>query len=100
MREAITTQPQQITVDTTPTHVYMERILAKLTLQPRLRFAEVFEPPFDRERLLGWFLAMLELIKQHEVSAEQPDLFGEIWIVRSATSATTPPPVESRGEIA
>jgi segregation and condensation protein A len=34
----------------------------------------------DRLEMIVTFLAMLELIKRHAVSADQPDLFGDIQI--------------------
>jgi segregation and condensation protein A len=81
MRETLALQPQQIVVDETPIHVYMETILQRLEQQP-LPFSAVFAPPYTRGRLLGLFLAILELIKSRRVSAEQPEPFGEIWLAR------------------
>jgi segregation and condensation protein A len=80
MRETLALQPQQIVFDETPIHVYMETILQRLTKEPRLPFSAVFMPPYTRGRLLGLFLAILELIKGQQLSAEQPDPFGEIWL--------------------
>ena len=34
----------------------------------------------DRGRLLGLFLALLELVKAKTIRAEQPEEFGQIWI--------------------
>ena len=39
--------------------------------------------PHTRGRLLGLFLAILELIKTKQLVAEQPEPFGEIWICRA-----------------
>jgi segregation and condensation protein A len=82
MRETMALQPKQIVVDETPIHVYMERILALLEQQPRLGFADLFAPPYYRARLVGLFLALLELMKSKQVQAEQETPFGEIWICR------------------
>ena len=46
----------------------------------RVRFRDLFGPPFYRARLVGLFLAVLELIRRSEVVLEQDGLFGEIWI--------------------
>jgi segregation and condensation protein A len=81
MRETLALQPQQIVVDETPIHVYMETILQRLE-QQALPFSAVFTPPYTRGRLLGLFLAILELIKARRLSAEQPEPFGEIWLAR------------------
>jgi segregation and condensation protein A len=80
MRETLALQPQQITVDQTPVHVYMESILERLAREERLAFSSLFTPPYQRSRLVGLFLAVLELIKDRRVTGEQAELFGEIWL--------------------
>jgi segregation and condensation protein A len=67
-------------MDETPMHVHMETILKLLTAQPRIGFAELFTPPHTRGRLLGLFLAVLELIKGRQIICEQPELFGTLWV--------------------
>jgi segregation and condensation protein A len=51
-----------------------------LTSEPRVRFRDLFTPPYQRTRLVGLFLAVLELIKLREVMLEQPEMFGDIWL--------------------
>jgi segregation and condensation protein A len=80
MRETLTAQPQAITDDFTPMYVYVDDILRRLGQQPRLPLSALFTPPHTRGRLVGLFLAVLELAKQHRVVAEQAAVFGEIWI--------------------
>jgi segregation and condensation protein A len=80
MRETSALQPRQIVMDETPLHVHMENILKRLALQPKLPFKEIFTPPHTRGRLLGIFLAVLELIKGKRIEARQEEAFGEIWI--------------------
>jgi segregation and condensation protein A len=80
MRETQGLEPQQIVLDDTPQHVVMERILQRLAASPRITFADMFAPPHTRGRLLGIFLAILELIKANQVMVEQPEPFGEIWL--------------------
>jgi segregation and condensation protein A len=80
MRETLALQPQQVVVDQTPLHVYMEQIVERLGREPRLRFSALFTPPYHRGRLVGLFLAVLELTKGRRVVAEQPEPFGEIWL--------------------
>src|SRR5205823_9369886 len=63
MRETAALQPSQITIDETPLHVHMGRILDILRAQARATLAELFTPPHTRGRLLGLFLAILELIR-------------------------------------
>ena len=81
MRETLATQPKQIILDETPLQVFMDRILERLAERPRLGFAELFEPPHNRGRLIGLFLAILELIKASRISAEQEQPFSEISVV-------------------
>ena len=80
MRETAALAPRQIVMDETPIHVHMERIYALVQSKERVPFVEVFVPPHTRGRLLGMFLATLELIKARKIHAEQPDIFGEIWL--------------------
>jgi segregation and condensation protein A len=82
MRETAALQPRQIVMDDTPQQVHQDRILERLTSSPRLSFTDLFDPPHTRGRLLGIFLAILELIKARSIEAEQADVFGEIWIVK------------------
>jgi segregation and condensation protein A len=91
MRETLALQPQQIVMDQTPIHVYAERILERLAGQARLPFSAVFTPPHQRARLVGLFLAVLELCKTRQVRAEQPDPFGEIWLAAGEPAASADP---------
>jgi segregation and condensation protein A len=88
MRETLALQPKQIVVDETPIEVHVESIVARLRETPRLEFAQIFTPPHTRGKLIGLFLALLELIKRRQVVVEQERPFGEIWIaVRPEESA-------------
>lgn len=80
MRETLALQPRQIVVDETPIQVYMDAIFEQLQSAQRLPFSTVFGPPHTRARLLGLFLAVLELIKSCKIQAEQPEPFKEIWL--------------------
>jgi segregation and condensation protein A len=81
MRETMALAPRQIVMDDTPMEVHMERIVAHLETPGQAAFLELFTPPHTRGRLLGLFLAVLELIKQGRIRAEQAEAFGEIRIV-------------------
>jgi segregation and condensation protein A len=80
MRETAALAPRQIVIDDTPQQVHMDQILERLEQARRLTFAELFVPPRTRGRLLGIFLAVLELIKGRRVVAEQEEVFGEICV--------------------
>jgi segregation and condensation protein A len=89
MRETLALQPKQIVMDETPMHVHMDGILARLRERQRIPFSDVFTPPHTRGRLLGLFLALLELIRASSIVAEQPEIFGDIWLTLA------PPPAPS-----
>src|SRR5262249_28236741 len=55
MRETLALQPQQIVVDHTPLHVYMEQVVARLEAEGPLLFRALFTPPHNRGRLVGLF---------------------------------------------
>jgi segregation and condensation protein A len=80
MRETLATRPQEIVVDQTPIHVYMESILDRLQREGPLPFSALFLPPYTRGRLVGLFLAVLELAKGRRIVAEQREPFGEILL--------------------
>jgi segregation and condensation protein A len=80
MRETAALQPSTIAIDETPIQVHMDRIVDLLKKMERVTLSELFTPPHTRGRLLGLFLATLELIKGRIVWAEQPDAFGEMWL--------------------
>ena len=80
MRETLALQAQTIAIDETPLHVYMEMVLQRLHAEKRLPFSALFTPPYTRGRLVGLFLAILELTKTRRVLPEQADPFGDIWV--------------------
>jgi segregation and condensation protein A len=80
MRETLALQTKSIIVDETPMHVYQAQIRERLQHEGKLTLAQIFTPPFYRSRLIGIFLAILELIKGRELWLDQPEPFGEIWI--------------------
>ena len=111
MRETLALQPQTIAVDQTPLHVHMENVLQRLREVRRLPLSALFTPPHTRGRLVGLFLAILELTKTRRVVPEQAHPFGDIWVslgdkvnadgpsspdLRADDENPPPPPDESR----
>lgn len=86
MRETLALAPKQIVVDETPIHIHMERILALLLQHTRVPFTDVFIPPHNRGRLIGLFMAVLELIKRREILVEQDAPFDEIFLSKIAAT--------------
>jgi len=81
VRETQAVEKSTIAVDDTPQHIHEEQILRRVTAEGRVSLRELFTSPFTRSRLIGLFLAILELIKQHDVGLEQADPFDELWVV-------------------
>jgi segregation and condensation protein A len=80
MRETTTSQPQAIVVDHTPLHVHMDYVLERLAQCPRLPLSALFVPPHTRSRLVGLFLAVLELAKMRRIAPEQSTAFADICL--------------------
>ena len=81
IRETQATQPLSVVVDDTPQHVYEAMILERLMTEKRIAFIDLFTPPHHRARLIGLFLAVLELIRSRKIWLEQDELFGAIWLL-------------------
>lgn len=69
-----------IKYDDTPIETHMQRLRDRLAEHGRTRLADLFEGAPHRSHLVGIFLALLELVRHHQVQAEQTELFGDIWI--------------------
>ncbi len=80
MRETAALQPGQIVMDETPIQVHMDRILALLGEREALTLTELFQPPRTRGRLLGLFLATLELVRGRRIVTEQTEAFGDVTL--------------------
>lgn len=90
MRETQATVTTAVVVDDTPQHVYEEYIRSRVQVEGRVAFRDLFTPPYHKARLIGLFLAVLELIKLRSVDLDQPEAFGEIWVLLAANRV--PPP--------
>jgi segregation and condensation protein A len=81
VRESAAAKPANIVYDDTPIHVYMARIKSQLTERGRIAFRDLFQTGMHKSALIGMFLAVLELVRHHQVQAEQGVLFGELWLL-------------------
>jgi segregation and condensation protein A len=52
----------------------------------RLPFRDAFQPPHHKARLIGMFLAILELIRHRGLGLEQPEPEGDIFLVNVTAS--------------
>ena len=74
-------EESSITYDDTPISTYVERIGARVRQEGKLAFSAFFEGEKLRSRITGIFLAILELLRHHQFRADQPEDYGEIWIM-------------------
>jgi segregation and condensation protein A len=81
IRDNVAAKPSNIIYDETPIHVHMARIHARLLERGQLPFSELFDASLHKSALVGIFLAVLELVRHHQIRVEQNDLFGEIWLL-------------------
>ncbi len=68
----------KILYDETPIHIYVEQIGAQVREQGEIKFTALFEKEVIRSKIIGMFLAVLELIRHHGFRAEQFEGHGEI----------------------
>jgi segregation and condensation protein A len=87
-------RPRQIVHDDTPIETHIERIERLVAEQGRVAFSTIFDDDISRSRLVGIFLATLELVRRGRLSARQEGLFEEIWLEPRTASAAEPPVVE------
>ena len=70
-----------IRMDETPMSELQGRIRERLKLEGRVSFSSFFEGEKLQSRIVGIFQATLELIRHEAYRAEQPVMYGEIWIL-------------------
>jgi segregation and condensation protein A len=58
----------------------MQWIDERLRRDGRVAFTQFFERTVHKSKLVGMFLAVLELVRHQHACADQPELFGEIWL--------------------
>jgi segregation and condensation protein A len=81
IRDTAAAKPSSIVYDDTPIRVYMARLYGRLLECGHLSFSDLFEQGMHRSKLVGMFLAILELVRHDHIRVEQNDLFGEIWLL-------------------
>jgi segregation and condensation protein A len=57
----------------------------------------VFAPPYFKARLIGIFLAVLELVRNHGIGLESGEAEGDIWLVEVVIPEEEKPQ-DARGE--
>ena len=70
----------------------IEQLMRLIAERTRLKFSELFEGVTSRSEVVCTFLALLELIRLKQLTAVQPEAFGEIEICRAPAAAAPPAP--------
>lgn len=73
-------RPRQIVHDDTPIETHIDRIERLVAEQGRVAFSSLFEDDMPRVRMVGIFLATLELVRRGKLATRQDILFDEIWL--------------------
>lgn len=81
LQRKVTESTSAIRYDETPQAVYMERIALEVRRVGRVPFSTFFEGTRERSRIIGIFLAVLELLRHQGFRADQPTPYGEIFVM-------------------
>lgn len=71
-----------IVYDDTPMQVYMQRIHERLMEHGTVCFTDMFEPGMHKAKMIGIFLAILELARNYGVVVEQGGMHGNMVVRR------------------
>lgn len=77
--------------DDTPISVYVERIGTQVRTEGRVAFTSLFDDVTQRSKIVGIFLAILELLRHYYFRAIQDQDFGEIWVMPPLENTESPP---------
>ena len=78
-------ETSSIRYDDTPIATYIERIGARVRESGRVSFTEFFEGSNLRSKIIGIFLAVLDLLRHHGFRAEQTSEFADIVVLPPLT---------------
>ena len=78
-----------IRYDDTPISTYIDRIGTRVREAGRVAFSEFFEGSNLRSKIIGIFLAVLELLRHHGFRAEQSAEFAEIFVLPPLAEANS-----------
>lgn len=90
LEKKVVEEKSQIRDDDTPISVWVDRIGTAVREKKRVSFTSLFDDVNQRSRIVGIFLAILELLRHHHFRAEQAEDFGEIWVMPPLDSESLP----------
>ncbi len=77
----------KVIYDDTPIQEYMNQVLERVHLHTTLSFTDLFAEIQERRRIIGFFLALLELVRLNRIKIEQPANYADIQISFSSHPA-------------
>jgi segregation and condensation protein A len=97
MRKREKRRPRQIVHDDTPIEVHIDTVETLVAERGRVSFAELFDADMPRTRIVGIFLAVLELVRRGRLRAGQDRIFDEIWLEPAASATASPSAAPAAG---
>jgi segregation and condensation protein A len=80
MKQTLLNVPTSVVYDDTPIHEYMNEVLQRVHLHTSISFNNLFRGLMERSHIIGFFLALLELVRLNKVKVEQPVNYDDIQI--------------------
>ncbi len=93
LQKKVVEETRSIRYDDTPISTYVEQIGERVRREERVAFTSLFAGTNLRSKIIGLFLAVLELLRHHGFRAEQPIDYGEIFILPPAAEVAETPVV-------
>lgn len=98
LRSNTETQPSTIIYDETPIGLYIEQLREQVLLKGSVPFSDFFKGTNSRSKIVGIFLAVLELLRHYGFRAEQQAAYGEIWVLPPRRPDELPPAPAAESE--
>ncbi|MEK7291085.1 MAG: segregation/condensation protein A, partial [Planctomycetota bacterium] len=80
--------PTTVTYDDTPIQAYMDEVLERVHRHTSIPFTKLFGGLTERNRIIGFFLALLELVRLNRIMIEQPANYIDIQLSLPEQSRT------------
>ncbi len=85
MRQTLNDVAATIVSTDIPVKVYMDSVMQKLSQTRSVLFKNLFFDTRNKRDIIGFFLALLELVRQSKIKLEQFEDFDEIRVVSNTT---------------
>ena len=80
MKQTLGDVIKKIVYDDTPVHVYMDKVLNRLMSADAISLKELLYDSQGKTEIIGFFLALLELVRLKKIKLKQTQDFDEIRI--------------------